>query len=90
MTTGWFIRKSLLDAGFSKSEARCAVEGVAAHLTPDQLWSVRGPLVGYIILDDPPTPMDIDQLLSWLRLRVSPDIHQVIAHYATHCRSPGS
>ena len=88
MSTEYFINQSLRDAGFSRSESRCAVDGVAAHLTQDQLWSLRGPLVGYIMLDNPPEPLNVDDFLAWLGKQVSPEIHHVVAHYATHCRLP--
>lgn len=89
MSTQWFIQKSLRDAGFSRAEAGCAVDGIAGQLGRDQLWSLRGPLVGYVMLDDPATSMDIDQLLAWLRSKVSPEVHHVLSHYAARCRTPG-
>jgi hypothetical protein len=89
MSTEYFVNKSLREAGFTRAEARCAVDGVSGQLTSDQLWELRSPLIGYVMLDDPPERMDVDQFLSWLRKQVSPEIHHVVAHYATHCRSPG-
>jgi uncharacterized protein YqcC (DUF446 family) len=87
MQTPYFVRQSLLQAGFSKAEAKCAVNGVTAHLTEEQMWSLRPPLTDYIMLDRPPGRMDAGQLLDWLKPQVAPETHQVLAHYATHCRS---
>jgi hypothetical protein len=87
MSTQWFIQKSLLDAGFSRNEARCAVDGVASQLSQDQLWSLRAPLIRYIMLDNPPMPMDIGRFLAWLSSQVTPEVHQMVTHYATRCRA---
>ncbi len=87
MSTEYFINQSLKQAGFSRAEARCAVDGVASQLSSDQLWALREPLVGYVMLDEPPARMNVDQLLAWLPSQVSPEIHHVISHYATHCRA---
>lgn len=86
MSAQWFIQKSLRDAGFSRAEARCAVEGVASRLDRDQLGSVRAPLIGYVMLDEPAERMDVDRLLAWLEPRLEPDVHRVLAHYARQCR----
>jgi len=88
MSAQWFIQKSLRDAGFSRAEARCAVEGVASRLNRDQLASVRSPLIGYVMLDEPAERMDVERLLDWLRPRIEPEVHRVLAHYAAACRPP--
>lgn len=86
MSTQWFIQKSLRDPGFSRAEARCAVDGVVGRLNGDQLWSIRAPLIGYVMLDEPPERMDADRLLAWLEPRIEPEVHRVLAHYAASCR----
>lgn len=86
MSTQWFIQKSLRNAGFSRAEARCAVDGVMSRLNGDQRWSIRGPLVSYLMLDEPAERMDADRLLAWLEPQLKPEVHHVLAHYATACR----
>ncbi|HEX8442719.1 MAG TPA: hypothetical protein VF631_03625 [Allosphingosinicella sp.] len=88
-STEYFIHKSLKNAGFKRPEARCAVDGVAGQLSRDQLSALRGPLLRYVMLDEPARLMDVDELLAWLRPRVSPEIHHVVSHYATECRVAG-
>jgi hypothetical protein len=86
MSTEYFIGKSLRDAGYSRPEAQCVVEGVAGQLSRDHLWAVRALLVRYVMLDEPAKPMSADHLLEWLRPEVSPQVHHVVAHYAARCR----
>ena len=86
MSIEYFVQKSLRDAGYSRPEAGCVVEGVTGHVSRDQLWVLPAPLLRYVMLDDPATPMSADQLLEWLRSRVSPEVHHVVAHYAAQCR----
>ncbi len=75
-----------MDAGLSRAEARCAVDGVAGQLNRDQLGALRPPLLRYVMLDESASPMDLDQLLAWLGSEVSPEIHHVVSHYAAQCR----
>lgn len=85
--TQYFVRQSLREAGFTRAEARCAADGVAAQLAPDQLATLRHPLSGYLMLDQPPERMDIARLLDWLEPQVPAEVHHVVAHYASACRA---
>jgi len=87
MSTQWFVQKSLRDAGFSRAEARCAVDGVTGQLSPDQLSSLRLPLINYLMLHEPPGTMNADQLLEWLGGQVTPEVHQVLSRQAARCRA---
>jgi hypothetical protein len=91
MSTEYLVRKNLLAAGFSPAEARCAVDGVSAHLSNDQLWALRGPVMDFVF-EKREERMDIDQWLGWIAPQVAPEVHHVLAHYAAHCRAtrPGA
>jgi hypothetical protein len=85
MSTEWHIRKTLHQAGFSRVQTRCAIEGIRAQLSRDQLWELRGPLLKYTRPSDPTLLMDEARLLERLRGEVSPEVHHVVTHHLTHC-----
>jgi hypothetical protein len=88
MSTEYFVSQSLRHAGFTRPETKCVVAGVAGQLSGDQLGTLRQPLIRYVMLDRPPEPMPIAELLDWLEPQVPAEVHRVVAHHASACR-PG-
>lgn len=89
MSTEYFVSQSLRHAGFTRAATKCVVNGVAGQLADDQLETLRQPLIRYVMLDQPPRPMQISELLAWLEPQVPAEVHRVVAHHASACR-PGA
>lgn len=86
MSTQYFVYENLLASGLSRSEARCAVDGVSAHLSDEQLWALRGPAMS-LVFESRMEVRQVDQWLDWIAPQVTPEIHHVLDHYARHCRA---
>lgn len=84
MGAEWWIRHRLRDAGFSRAEADCAVEGVAGRLTRAELSEVRSAL---LVLGPMNMTGDIDALLAAIEPRLDREIHWVLAQHARACRA---
>jgi hypothetical protein len=69
MSTEYFVSQSLRHAGFTRAATKCVVNGVAGQLADDQLETLRQPLIRYVMLDQPPRPMQISELLAPRRCR---------------------
>ena len=82
MSAEWWVKKSLQQAGYSRSQAQCAAKGVAGSLSPEQLSRLRSA----IALGRRPERIDgAEVFIASLEGQVDDRTRDVLSHYARNC-----